>query len=107
MSINRFNSNVNTIYYGVTQGSVLGLLLFLIYINDLHIANKFSSLFNFADYTCLLNIQKPVKAINKKLNKDLKELFFWLDSNKIALNVAKTEFIFFKNKYKNLDKPFI
>ena len=40
-------------------------------------------------------------AINRTLNKDLKELSFWLNANEIALNVAKTEIILFKTRNKN------
>ena len=42
-------------------------------------------------------------AINKTLNKDLREFSFWLNANKIALNVAKTEIILFKTRNKNYD----
>ena len=73
------------IRYGVPQGSVLVPLLFLIYINDLHNAIRFSQPLHFADDTCLLNIQSKISKINKSLNKDLKELSFWLNTNKISL----------------------
>ena len=63
---------------------------------------KFSQSFHFADDTCLLNIQKTDSKISKSLNKDLKELSFWLNVNKIALNVGKTEVILFKTKHKPL-----
>ena len=51
---------------------------------------KFSP-FHFADETCTLNKQNTVDNINKTLNKDLKELWFWLNANKITLNATKTE----------------
>ena len=73
------------------------------YINDLHNSIRFSSPFHFADDTGLLNIQDSISAINKTLNKDLRELSFWLNANKIALNVAKTEIILFKTSNKNYD----
>ena len=85
------------------QGSVRCPLLFLIYINDFHYAIKFSQSFYFVDDTCLLNIKNTISKINRSLNKDLKELSFWLNANKIALNVAKTEVILFKTKHKPYD----
>ena len=71
----------------------------------MHKAIKFSSQFYFADGTCILNKQNSVDKINKILNKDLRELSFWLNANEIALNATKTEVIF-KNKRKtNISKP--
>ena len=58
---------------------------------------------HFADHTSLLNIQNTVSKINRSLSKDLKELSFWLNANKIELNVAKTEVILFKTKHKPCD----
>ena len=76
---------------------------FLIHINGLHYATKLSQSFHFADDTCLLNIQNKISRINKILYQDFKELSFWLNANKIALNVAKTEVIVFKAKHKPCD----
>ena len=97
---------MQNVEYGVPQslGSVLGLLIFLIYINDLHNAIRFSQLLRFADDTCLLNIQNKISNINDSLNKDLKELSFWLKPNKIALNVAKTRVMLFKSKNESCDE---
>ena len=103
VSVNGFNSDYKTVKYGVPQGSVLGPLLFLIFINDLNIAIKNSETFHFADDTCLLNIKDSVKKINKVVNKDLKFLTQWLHANKIPHNVAKTEIIIFRRKKKQLD----
>ena len=55
---------------------------------------KFPQSFHFADDTCLLNIQNTISKINRSLNMALKEFSFWLNTNKIALNVAKTEVIY-------------
>ena len=75
----------------------------LIYINDLHYGMKYSQSIRFANDICPLNIQNTISKINKSLNNDLKELSFWLNANKIELNVAKTDVILFKTKHKHCD----
>ena len=96
VSIMGFDSTCQKIRHGVPQGSVLGPLLFLIYINDLHLAIKYSNVYHFADDTNLLNINKSPKQLQKYLNFDLKLLYNWLLANKISLNCSKTELIFFR-----------
>ena len=81
--------------HGVPQGSVLGPLLFLIYINDLHNAIKYSKVYHFADDTNLLHIEKSPSKMQKQVNLDIKSLYKWLLANKISLNCSKTELIFF------------
>ena len=81
---------------GVPQGSVLGPLLFLFYINNLNPEVKHCKVYHFADDTNLLYTNSSIKKLNKILNKDLKNLTNWLNANKISLNVDKTEMILFK-----------
>ena len=92
------------ITHGVPQGSVLGPLLFLLYINDLHKAVQHSSVHHFADDTNLLYTSKSLKKMNKHINHDIKHLCQWLRSNKISLNASKTEIIIFKTKLKTITK---
>ena len=103
VSTDGISSDLLKVSFVVPQGSVVGPLLFLLYINDLHNSVRFPSPFHFADDTGLLNIQGSIRAINKTLNNDLRELSFWLNANKIALIVAKAEIIPFKTSNKNCD----
>ena len=73
VSINGINSSELPVKHGVPQGSVLGPLLFLIYINDLHNCIENSHTFHFADDTNLLYLPKT-KIQAWKLNNDLKSL---------------------------------
>ena len=103
VSINGVNSNNQIMKYGVPQGSVLGPLLFLIYINDLYKAIKYSAVHHFADDTNLVVVGKNLSLIQGKINRDLKLLCTWLRANKISLNASKTELILFKDPRKRLN----
>ena len=63
---------------------------FLIFINDLHFAMKYCKVHHFADDTNLLNFNNSIKKINKQVGHDLQYLSYWLNANKICLNVNKT-----------------
>ena len=105
VSINGYDSNLADVKFGVPQGSVLGPLLFLIYINDLNQALKFCKVHHFADDTNLIHFSKSVNRLNKHVNLDFKNLTYWLNANKISLNVKKTELVIFKHQRKKLDSP--
>lgn len=96
-------SRILGIMHGVPQGSVLGPLLFILYINDLHNAILHSKTTLFADDTSLIYSDQSLKTIEKRLNVDLKFLFKWLCSNLISLNVAKTIVVLFHNERKTID----
>ena len=103
VSINGFNSNISTITSVVSQGSVLGPLFFLIYVNDFNLAIKHCKFHHFAGDTNLLNISKSPKRLNKPINIDLKNLIKWLNANKISLNVSKAEMVLFRPKRNSVD----
>ena len=103
VSINGFDSGLAAINCGIPQGSVLGPLLFLLYINDLNHTTKFCKIHHFADDTNLLCMSNSIKKLNKLVNADLKHLVYWLNANKISLNVKKTEMVIFKSKQKKFE----
>ena len=105
----KLNSKVSTyqsITCGVPQGSILGPLLFLIYINDMKNSVKFSVVHHFADDTNLLCSDKCEKSLKKKLNEDLKLIYKWLCANRLSLNVDKTEFILFRPPRRKIEERF-
>ena len=90
----------------VPQGSVLGPLPFLVYINDLHKCVKYSKVYHFADDTNMLQSDNSLKAVAKRMNFDLKNLSQWLKANKLSLNFTKTELIIFHSSSKKIDHNF-
>ena len=103
VSINGVNSDLQTMKFGVPRGSVLGPLLFLIYINDLNSTIKFCTTRHFADDTNLLIKNNSLKQIKKYLNFDLRNLVSWLKANKISLNASKTEILIFRHPNKPIN----
>ena len=103
VSINGYDSSTDIMKFGVPQGSVLGPLLFLIYINDLHKSIKYCTTRHFADDTNLLIKNKSLKQLKKHVNYDLRNLNKWLKSNKISLNASKTELLLFRHPSKEIN----
>ena len=88
------------ICHSVSQGSVLGLLLFLLYINDLRSCLNFSKATHCADNTNLIQIGSIIESLSITMIYDFSRLSSPLYANKIALNASKTEIIVFRSGLK-------
>jgi len=85
----------------VPQGSVLGPLLFLLYINDICEVSKVFKFILFADDTNLFCSGDNLKQLLDTMEKEMVQLKNWFDSNKITLNTRKTTFIVFGSRLLN------
>lgn len=94
-------SDLKDINYGVPQGSVLGPLLFSLYINDIKILANNYDLSLFADDTCLFCTGDNYTELNAKCNQALIDCNNWLQCNRLTLNAQKTHFVDFSNNSNN------
>ena len=106
VNVNEVHSNPGYLTCGVPQGSILGPLLFLLYINDMPQSVN-CDLYLYADDSCLVIQDKDVKVIERQLNADFANLCDWFLDNKLSIHFGddKTKSILFssKNKIKKLD----
>ena len=98
--VNGVDSNIKNIDVGVPQGSCLGPLLFLVYINDLPCIAKNSKVSMYADDTSIYHSSKDITQLNKALNEELIRLDRWLKGNKLSLNVTKMRSMLITKKQK-------
>ena len=98
--VNGVASDIQDVEVGVPQGSCLGPLLFLIFINDLPLAVQGSTVSMYADDTSLCHQALNMTQLNGAINNDLKKLDAWLQGNKLSLNVTKTHSMLITTKQK-------
>ena len=89
------SSNVLFLSTGVPQGSILGPLLFLIYMNDIPHCAKYFNFILYADDTTLSNIIQIPSMSPLNINDELAKVYDWLAVNKLSLNVKKTKYVIF------------
>jgi len=94
-------SNFATVKFGVPQGSILGPLLFTIFINDLPLVVSNRTKINlYADDTAIFYASKDIQEINAYLNIDLAGIDLWMERNNLTLNAKKTQAILFCSIHK-------
>ena len=103
VTYNGFKSNNSEIKCGVPQGSILGPLLFLLYINDLASVSEACFSILFADDSNMFISGKDVQVMSEKLISDMENIRQWLCCNKLSLNVSKTHYMVFAPKGKHVD----
>ena len=90
---------------GVPQGSILGPLLYLIYVNDCDKSLRHSNAILYADDTTLIVSAKSYSDLYKFMNEDLRNLHKWLCLNKLTLNASKTKFIVYSISSRSSNVP--
>lgn len=103
VAVNGCHSEYGNISCGVPQGSILGPLLFVLYVNDM-ISAVDCELCMYADDAALIVSGKSVDVIEKRLSKELNGLSYWLEQNKLSLHLGKTESILFGSSKKLCNK---
>ena len=102
--VNGENSVINQIETGVPQGSVLGPLLFIIYVNDIVNCINDGKTTLFADDTSILLHDSNLKLLKIRSEKTLKDIYDWLISNKLTLSWEKTFFVIYNSYKKRSDE---
>ena len=106
VSYDKTNSDMYRISTGVPQGSILGPLLFIIYINDLCNASKLFKMIIYADDTILYSTLDVFdNYISKNLNIELTKVADWLKLNNLSINIKKSKFMVFHMPQKQVNIP--
>ena len=100
-------TNEQKVTCGVPQGYILGPLLFLIYVNDLPSASNLLKAIMFADDTKLFFKHKDISVLFSSVNRELQNINEWFISNKLSLNVKKTNFLIFHKASRRDDSPLV
>ena len=97
---NQVRSKEMVLKTGVPQGSILGPILFLLYINDIEHSSKLLSFILFADDTNIFYSNSCLKSLNTIIQVEINKVAEWLNVNKLSLNIKKTKFILFRSSNK-------
>ena len=98
IKIGNIRSSWRDIKAGVPQGSVLGPILFLIYVNDLLKLTLHGTLYSFADDTALVCARRTGGELKRVLEEDLRKIVRWLWCHKLKLNISKSKCVYYAFK---------
>ena len=96
-------SDQKTIKCGIPQGSILGPLLFILYINDIANSSSLLKFILFADDTNVFYSCKDINNLNSILNFELGNVTEWLIANELSINIKKTNYIIFRARQRKID----
>ena len=96
-------SSMQFIKCGVPQGSVLGPVLFLLFINDICNVSNLLKFVLFADDINIFCSNENVEVLQDTLNRELAKLFVWFSINKLSLNLGKTNYMLFRSRPPDLE----
>jgi hypothetical protein len=102
VNFNGIHSQMSVITCGVPQGSILGPILFLLYINDILNTSMLFKFILFADDTNLIFSEKSLTSLMQNVNTELHKISVWFKTNKLVLNPNKTKFIIFTSTHKRV-----
>ena len=105
VKIGKASSSTNPVHVGVAQGSTLGPLMFLIFINDIVNCSNILQFNLFADDTSLYFGSDNPLAVFDTFNRELKFIHDWINANKLCLNTNKSAFMLFSRSKNQIDFP--
>ena len=89
---------------GIPQGSILGPLLYILYVNDFCYCSNAFKFILFADDTTLLITHENIAQLSHLISVELEKVSKWFDHNKLVVNVEKSNYMYFHNKQKTIPR---